>query len=100
MSDPHDALPTQSAQLLAQMLVELATMCQDQAVAQRERLIKLQEHSDQQTRVLEQLVGAPAPSKPLPLSVVMQRMEDGDDPQVFLEAFHATAEACQWPQAQ
>lgn len=60
MSDPHDALPTQPAQLLAQMLVELATMCQDQAVAQRERLIKLQEHSDQQTRVLEQLVGAPA----------------------------------------
>lgn len=58
VSDPHNEPPAQPVQLLtqlltqllAQMLAEMAMMCQDWAVAQREHLIKLQEHSDWQTR--------------------------------------------------
>lgn len=69
-------------------------------MAQWEHLIKLQDHSDQQTKVLEKLVGATVlPNSPT-LSIVMHRMGDGDNPQVFLEAFRATAEVCQWPQAE
>lgn len=100
MSDPHDPSSAQPVELLAQMLAGLEKMCQDQAVVQQEHLMKLQEHSDQQTKVLEQLVRGAAPPKSLPLSVAMHRMGDGDDPQVFLEAFCATAEVCQCPQAE
>ncbi|KAL3969418.1 OTU domain-containing protein 5 [Sarotherodon galilaeus] len=100
MSDPHAAPPAQPLQFLAQMLAEMAKMSQDQAAAQRDHLAKLQEQADRQTQVLERLVGAAAPPKAPPLSVAVPRMGDGDDPQVFLETFRATAEACQWPQVE
>lgn len=52
-------------------------------MAQWEHLIKLQDHSDQQTKVLEKLVGATVlPNSPT-LSIVVHRMGDGDNPQVF-----------------
>uniref|UniRef100_A0A669EMK6 CCHC-type domain-containing protein n=1 Tax=Oreochromis niloticus TaxID=8128 RepID=A0A669EMK6_ORENI len=93
MSDPHAAPPAQPLKFLAQMLAEMAKMSQDQVAAQRDHLAKLQEQADRQT----QLVGAAAPPKAPPLSVAMG---DGDDPQIFLETFRATAEACQWPQVE
>ncbi|XP_026003826.1 uncharacterized protein LOC113009615 [Astatotilapia calliptera] len=97
MSDPQAAPPAQPLQFLAQMLAEMATMSRDQAADQRAHLAALREQTDRQTQVLERLVGAAAPPKPSPLSVAVPRMGDGDDPQVFLETFRATAEACQWP---
>ncbi|XP_076740083.1 uncharacterized protein LOC112435315 [Maylandia zebra] len=100
MSDPQAAPPAQPLQLLAQMLAEMAKMSHDHAAAQRAHLAALQEQTDRQTLVLERLVGAAAPPKSPPLSVVVPRMGDGDDPQVFLETFCATAEACQWPQVE
>ncbi|XP_076743966.1 uncharacterized protein LOC143419988 [Maylandia zebra] len=97
MSDPQAAPPTQPLQFLAQMLAEMATMSRDQAADQRAHLAALQEQTARQTQILERLVGAAATPKPSPLSVAVPRMGDGDDPQIFLETFRATAEACQWP---
>ncbi|XP_039459638.1 protein NLRC3-like [Oreochromis aureus] len=55
----------------------------DQAAAQWDHLMKLQEHSDHQTKVLEQLVGAAASPKSPLLSVAIHRMLEGDNPRSF-----------------
>lgn len=46
----------------------------------------------------DQVLESLTPPKLSPLSVTMHWMGDGDNAQVFLEAFRAMTEACQWSQ--
>lgn len=61
----------------------------------KDQLNELWAQAEQQTSVRERLDRAAAPLRSPPLTVAM--LGDGDDPQVLMEAFQVSAEACQWP---
>lgn len=63
----------------------------------KDQLNELWAQAEQQTSVRERLDRAAAPLRSPPLMVAMHRKGDGDDPQVLMEAFLVSAEACQWP---
>lgn len=72
-------------------------MHQEQAAVHKDQLNELWAQAEQQTSVRERLDRAAAPLRSPPLMVAMHRKGDGDDPQVLMEAFQVSAEACQWP---
>lgn len=67
----------------------MVAMNNNQAVVQQKHLAKLQVH------VIGSSRSGYSITIPHPLSVSLHRIGEGDDSQVFLETFKATAEVCQ-----
>ncbi|XP_061765827.1 zinc finger protein 397-like [Nerophis ophidion] len=54
--------------------------------------------SQQQTQVLQVLMGRAAGTTGAGATAAMQRMAEAEDPQTFLDVFEATATSCKWPE--
>ncbi|KAM9751628.1 uncharacterized protein ACNS7B_008424 [Menidia menidia] len=85
---------------LAMMLAEMAAESRDQAAVSRQQLGALLAHSEQRTRLLEEMVerAATPPRDPAVAGIEMQKLAERDDPQSYLDMFEATASACGWPE--
>ena len=86
---------------LAQALTQMTAVQQEQAALNRQHLSQLQIQVEWQTQQLRQLTAEAAPRQAAPLAgIEVPRMTPDDDPQSYLDAFEATAAACEWPRAE
>jgi len=92
-----DQQPIQPVAALAQMMAEMAAMHREQAVTNQQNLQQLHLQTARQTQVLEGLLFRSEASL---RGVTLHPMTASDDPQVFVDMFRATAEACGWPEAE
>jgi len=89
--------PIQPVAALARMTAEMVAMHREQAVINQQNLQQLHLQTARQTQVLEGLLFRSETAERQRTSlrgVTLHPMTATDDPQVFIDMFRATAEAC------
>jgi len=103
MTDQQQPQPLQPVAALAQMMAEMATMHREQTEVNLQNLQQLHMQAARQTQVLEGLLFRSETAERQRTSlrgVTLHPMTAVDDPQIFIDMFRATAEACGWPEAE